>query len=156
MKPQALAAGSDAVALWNCFDQLPDPRRAATAARRSLGPGGVIAVRVPNGAFYAALRPLARGPLAPAVRALLAHNNLLTFPYRHGFTPGSLRRLFGDCGFEVVRTHGDVLVPIADEWTRRWAAAEERALKRVLRLLARARIDLAPWIEYYGRAMRES
>jgi SAM-dependent methyltransferase len=143
----------DAVAFWNCFDQLPDPRAAAVAARRRLTPGGFVAIRVPNGGFYAALRPALRGALAPIARELLAHNNLLGFPYRHGFTASSLSRLLRDCGFEVARTHGDALVPIADEWTRVWAAAEERLVKAVLRAVGRTGAAAAPWFEIYARAL---
>jgi SAM-dependent methyltransferase len=145
----------DVVAIWNCFDQLPDPRRAAAVARRLLAPGGMLTVRVPNGAFYVRLRPHLRGPLAPVARALLAHNNLLGFPYRHGFTLPSLARLLGDAGFAMVRAYGDALVPIGDRWTRPWATLEERALKLVLRQLARAGrhlAPLAPWLEVYARA----
>ena len=152
----------DAVAIWNCFDQLPDPREAAVAARRLLAPGGVIAIRVPNGGFYARLRARLEGNGGGAsagvrafVRALLAHNNLLGFPYRHGFTPGSIGRLLADTGFRVERFEGDALVPIADRWTRRWAAVEERALKLMLRAVtrgARLRAGAAPWFEVYARA----
>ena len=151
----------DAVAIWNTFEQLADPREAATRARALLPPGGVLALRVPNGDFYARLRaklsgeggggPLASA-LAPVARALLAHNNLLTFPYRHGFTVRSLSRLLADAGFKVRRVVGDTLVPIADEWTVGWAAWEERALKRVVRLVGRAGPEAAPWIEVYARA----
>jgi SAM-dependent methyltransferase len=42
----------DVVAFWNCFDQLPDPGAAAKLARERLHAGGMIVVRVPNGAFY--------------------------------------------------------------------------------------------------------
>jgi SAM-dependent methyltransferase len=142
------------VAFWNCFDQLANPRSAAIAARRVLAPHGVLALRVPNGAFYAALRPLLTTAAAPAARLLLAHNNLLTFPYRYGFTPGSMTRLLEQCGFRVQRIVGDVLVPIADRWTRRWAAAEERFLKALLTPIARAdgRVGFAPWMEVYARA----
>lgn len=142
----------DAVAIWNTFDQLPDPREAATRARALLAPGGVLALRVPNGAFYARFRPKLDGPAAPIARALLAHNNLLTFPYRHGFTVKSLSRLLADTGFRITRVVGDTLVPIADEWTLGWAAREERALKRALRVLAKAGAEAAPWVEVFARA----
>ena len=49
-----------------------------------------------------------------AARAVLAQNNLLTFPYRWGFTPQSLTRLLSETGFSVRRIRGDVLVPVAD------------------------------------------
>jgi 2-polyprenyl-3-methyl-5-hydroxy-6-metoxy-1,4-benzoquinol methylase len=145
----------DAVAIWNCFDQLPDPRGAALAVRALLEPGGLLAVRVPNGAFYLAVRKQLHSSLAPVARALLAHNNLLTFPYRHGFTPDALTVLLERAGFHVQRVVGDVLVPVADEWTRRWAAWEERAIKGALRTMARAGragARVAPWIEVYARA----
>ncbi|MGH7718511.1 MAG: class I SAM-dependent methyltransferase [Gemmatimonadaceae bacterium] len=144
----------DAIAIWNCFDQLPDPRAAAAKVRALLAPGGVVAIRVPNGAFYARVRTSLHGPAAPAARALLAHNNLLAFPYRHGFTLRSLALLLGKVGLAITRTHGDPLVPIADEWTRGWAAAEERALKTMLRALSHAGsagAEASPWIEVYAR-----
>jgi SAM-dependent methyltransferase len=135
----------DVVAIWNTFDQLADPRGVMNAARALLAPGGVLAVRVPNGGFYAALRPRERS------WALLAQNNLLGFPYRWGFAANSLRRLFGETGFRVERIIGDVLVPLADEWTRPWARVEERAIKRALGAIARSTPRIAPWIEVYGR-----
>jgi 2-polyprenyl-3-methyl-5-hydroxy-6-metoxy-1,4-benzoquinol methylase len=149
----ALAQRFAAVAFWNCFDQLADPRAAAVAARRLLAPHGMLAIRVPNGAFYARLRPLLATAAAPAARLLLAHNNLLTFPYRYGFTPSSITRLLEQCGFGVQRITGDVLVPIADRWTRPWATAEERILKVLLKPLTNAygRMRLAPWFEVYAR-----
>jgi len=145
----------DAVAIWNCFDQLPDPRGAASAARTLLKPGGMLAVRVPNGGFYVAVRKLLHSSLAPIARALLAHNNLLTFPYRHGFTPHTLGALLEDTGFRVQRVIGDTLVPVADEWTRPWAAWEEQTVKRGVRTVARLGAlgaRAAPWIEMYARA----
>ena len=52
----------DAVAVWNTFDQLPDPRAAVATVARLLRPGGVLAIRVPNGDCYATWRSrLARG-----------------------------------------------------------------------------------------------
>ena len=141
----------DAVAIWSCFDQLPDPRAAARAAGALLRENGVIAIRVPNGAFYATVRRRLDGVAGSVARALLAHNNLLAFPYRHGFTLRSLTLLLEDTGFEVVRSHGDALVPIADEWTRGWAAAEERMIKAAMRALAALDTDGAPWFEVYAR-----
>ncbi|HEX2166614.1 MAG TPA: methyltransferase domain-containing protein [Longimicrobiales bacterium] len=139
----------DAVAFWNCFDQLPDPRAAAIAARERTRDGGLVCIRVPNGAFYATWRARLSTPLRPLARLLLAHNNLLGFPYRHGFSPASLTSLLGNVGFEVMRTFGDSLVPIADRWTRPWAHAEERLVKTALRPLPAAH---SPWLEMYARA----
>jgi 2-polyprenyl-3-methyl-5-hydroxy-6-metoxy-1,4-benzoquinol methylase len=142
---------ADVVAIWNCLDQLVDPASAIRAARSHLSPGGMLAVRVPNGACYAAMRPLLGTRLAPVARGWLAQNNLLGFPYRFGFTPASLARLVTRQGFEVEHVEGDVLVPIADRWTRRWARVEERMVKAAMRGVARAHRTLAPWIEVYAR-----
>ena len=147
---------ADVVAIWNCLDQLADPASALRAARTHLAPSGMVAVRVPNGACYAAIRPLMRTAVAPVAREWLAQNNLLGFPYRFGFTPSSLTRLLERIGFSVERVVGDVLVPIADRWTRPWARVEERWVKWVVGVAARAaRGDrtLAPWIEVYARLM---
>jgi len=145
----------DVIAIWNTFEQLPDPRAAAVRARQLLNAGGTLALRVPNGEAYASIRPALRGPLAPVARAVLAHNNLLGFPYRHGFAARSLTRLLSDVGFGDIRFHGDALVPIGDRWTRRWARVEERVVKTVLRGTARSsRLGrrYSPWIEAYARA----
>jgi len=142
----------DSVGIWNCFDQLPDPRRAARISHSLLAAGGILAIRVPNGDFYASMRRRLTGPTAPLATAFLAHNNLLSFPYRNGFTVRALTRLLDDIGFEVVSAYGDTLVPIADRWTRPWAAAEERAVKAGLWARAQARgPEKAPWIEVYAR-----
>ena len=147
----------DVVAIWNCLDQLADPASAVRAARSHLASGGMLAVRVPNGACYAAFRPLLQSPLGAIAREWLAQNNLLGFPYRYGFTPTALTRLVERNGMRVEQVVGDVLVPIADRWTRRWAALEERLVKRVIAAGARiSRGDkpLAPWFELYARVER--
>ncbi len=144
----------DAVAIWNTFDQLGDPRAAAEAAWRILRPGGVLALRVPNGGLYARLRGdlissnRARRMLA---RSTLAQNNLLSFPYRYGFTPGALSRLVRASGFRVLRIEGDVLPRLADEWTLPWARVEELVFKHLLRVGARREPSVAPWFELYAR-----
>jgi hypothetical protein len=145
---------ADVVAIWNCLDQLADPASAVRAARTHLTTGGMLALRVPNGACYAAFEPLLRTPLAGVAREWLAQNNLLGFPYRYGFTPTALTRLVERNGMRVEHVVGDVLVPIADRWTKRWAALEEKLVKRVI--AAGARISsgdkpLAPWFEVYAR-----
>ncbi len=144
----------DAVVFYNCFEQLPDPRSAAIHARSLLAPDGLLALRVPNGEFYAYWRSRLRGPRGGLARALLAHNNLLTFPYRHGFTLPSLVRLVTRLGFRVVKVAGDSLVPIADEWTQGWATWEERLTKLALRARARLAPENAPWLELYARVTK--
>jgi 2-polyprenyl-3-methyl-5-hydroxy-6-metoxy-1,4-benzoquinol methylase len=146
----------DVVAIWNCLDQLADPASAVRASRSHLTSGGMLAVRVPNGACYAAFRPLLRSPLAAVAREWLAQNNLLGFPYRYGFTPTALARLVERNGMRVEQVVGDVLVPIADRWTKRWAAVEERLVKRVIGAgarFSRGDMPLAPWFELYARVV---
>lgn len=140
----------DAVAFWNCFDQLADPAAALREASLRTVHGGWVVVRVPNGEAYTRLRRMPHG-LRRLARTVLATNNLLAFPYRYGFTPASLARLFDRAGYEVERLVGDTLVPLADGWTRGWAREEERLAKRATRLLARAGVLPPPWIEVYGR-----
>jgi len=144
----------DAVAIWNTFDQLADPRAAVHAAARLLRPGGILAVRVPNGELYAALhRRFVRGRRVERVvaRAVLAQNNLLSFPYRYGFTRDALTRLFEEQGFAIRRIQGDVLVPTADEWTRPWARLEERVIKRMMGGVVRRRDGhWAPWLDVFA------
>lgn len=149
----------DSVAIWNCLDQLPDPRHVIARARALLSPHGVLAVRVPNGEVYARWRALAvGGGLSRQVAMrLLAHNNLLTFPYRYGFTLESLTTLLRDAGLDVVSVHGDTLVPIADRWTRPWAGIEERVVKGALRAARRLHVappSALPWLELYARRPR--
>lgn len=146
----ATANPFDVVAIWNAFEQLYDSRAAVESARRLLRPGGMLVVRIPNGRFYNRWRTRLDGPAAGLAERLLAHNNLLSFPYRQGFTPRSLGRLLRHGGFETVRVFGDTLVPIADEWTTALGAAEERVVKRVERLLQHG--WHAPWVEVYARA----
>jgi SAM-dependent methyltransferase len=140
----------DVIALWNCFDQLPDPVAAANAARERLHERGMIALRVPNGDFYLEWRARLHTRMRALARAALAHNNLLAFPYRYGFTVQSLTMLLEHTGFRVEQCFGDVLVPIADRWTHRWARLEERLVKRALAALPAER---SPWIEVYARAL---
>jgi SAM-dependent methyltransferase len=161
--PEAsLAAGSvDAVAIWNTLDQLPDPAPTLAAACRLLRPGGILALRVPNGACFrwavTAMRRLP-SPLDGWLRAGMAWNNLLAFPYLHGYTVSTLDRLLLRRGLRRIAVDGDTLARLADAQTRPWAAWEERALKGLWRATARlegagrsSRLVAAPWLDAYYR-----
>ena len=138
----------DAVAIWNCFDQLADPRATALRAHELLKPAGLLTIRVPNGACYARYRQAALegGP----ARALLAYNNLLAFPYRQGFTPSSLRTMLESIGYRVIHLRTDTLVPVTDRWTRAWARVEAHVANAATRLWPPHRF--APWFEVYCRS----
>jgi len=141
----------DVIAIWNTFEQLYDSRAVVVAAHRLLRARGTLVVRIPNGHFYAVWRARLRGPMGGIAERVLALNNLLSFPYRQGFTSRSLERLLHWGGFEVVHVFGDTLVPVADQWTTAFGAVEERVVKRLERLLQHG--WHAPWVEVYARAV---
>ena len=145
---------ADCVAIWNTFDQLPDPRPTLKAARRWLRPGGVLVIRVPNGAaFRAAMRWQRTLPFAAPLLAAMAWNNLLGFPYLYGYSIRTLDRLLADFDFSRRAQQADTLVRLADEDTVGWAVWEERVLKSLWRNAARLDRDVAPWFDaYYTRS----
>jgi len=153
-------ASADAVVVWNTFDQIPVPGPTLTAAARVLRTGGVLAVRVPNGRYFveAMLRLQTDGAMARRARLLaLAWNNLIGFPYLHGYSVGTLDRLMAPFGFERLAAEPDTLLTLADADTTRWAALEERVVKAACRLAWRrqipgpARFAAAPWLDVYYR-----
>jgi SAM-dependent methyltransferase len=146
-----IAAGSaDCVAIWNTFDQLPDPQPTLAAAQRWLRPGGVLVVRVPNGAcFRIAMGLVRRLPWHGPLLAALAWNNLLGFPYLYGYSPANLDRLLARFGFAPIVARPDTLVRLADDKTALWAAWEERLLKALWRMAFRESADTAPWFDAY-------
>lgn len=138
----------DAVVVYNTFEQLYDPAAVLGSARRVLRAGGLLSLRVPNGSFYRRWRARLRGPLAALAVRVLAHNNLLSFPYRQAFSEQSLAMLLDRAGFSPVRVVGDTLVPIADRWTTWLGTVEERGVKCLERIVHRG--WRAPWIEVYA------
>lgn len=156
------AQAADCVAIWNTFDQLPDPHPTLVSAQRCLRPGGVLAIRVPAGdCFDACMQRLRRVvlPLRNPLLAAMAWNNLLSFPYLHGYSLPTLDRLLGDYGFRRIHGQGDVLVRLADWQTRPWAACEERVLKGLWKTAIRAAEWMrmpsgaqAPWIDAVYRS----
>jgi SAM-dependent methyltransferase len=151
----------DCVAIWNTFDQLAEPRAGLEDAARLLRPGGILALRVPHGRHY---RRLLGGLARPspwlryAGEARLAWNNLLGFPYLHGYGVVSLDRLLERFGFERALVRGDVLCRISGSATAGWARQEERLVKRWQRAaIAREARDprgsweASPWLDAYYR-----
>lgn len=153
----------DLVAIWNTFDQLAEPGRALQAVSHLLPPGGLLVIRVPHAAFY--LRGLtALDHPEPGRRAaserILAWNNLLSFPYLHGFSLETLDALVQPHGFVREAWQGDVLPLLAGSGTSAWAVREEVRVKRsILRRIGLERLRgdpegrAAPWLDvYYRRA----
>ena len=149
----------DCVAVWNTFDQLPQPAATLSAITEILRPEAILAVRVPNGLFFRravdTMRSSSR-PVAAALRTTLAWNNLLGFPYLYGYSLATLERLLGRFGFARVHVRPDTLVRLSDAATHAWAHAEERlaklACRAAWRLAPRDRAhELAPWLDVYFR-----
>lgn len=151
----------DCVAIWNTFDQLPLPAPTLTAARRVLRPGGILAVRVPNGDCFRFATTWTRRlprPVRGWLRAALAWNNLLAFPYLYGYSIRTLDALFARFDLQRVFVQPDTLTRLADAQTKAWAAWEEYMLKlfwrfaaRVDALRSRDVLAVAPWVDVYYR-----
>jgi hypothetical protein len=141
-----LAAGSaDAIFVWNCFEQLAEPAGMLIAARRLLRRHGLLVLRVPNVSFY-----------FESDTEALAWNNLLGFPYLHGYTASTLNRLVRQYGFEAVRGYNSELItmplpdPAADVRARQ-IAASARVARWSTRTTADRRDLTGPWIEVIYR-----
>lgn len=80
----------------------------------------------------------------------MAHNNLLGFPYREGFTERSLRRLLTEAGFTIRRVYGDTLFPVADGATRSAGTIDEWLTKKIQHVVQHG--WRAPWVEIYSAA----
>jgi SAM-dependent methyltransferase len=132
----------DAIAIWNTFDQLPRPRAALAAALRLLRPAGLLLLRFPHGACFQRLSAVKPCP----VRAL-AWNNLLGFPYLHGYGLRSLGALAGGFGMICESVTGDTLGLVADESYAHWARLEERLVKAAQRRRWARDLGLAPWLD---------
>jgi len=79
----------DVVTFWDALEHLPDPVRALNAAFRLLRPGGLVLLRLPNFAGYAA-------------RRFRQDWYELAIPYHsYHFTPATLTRALEATGFRV-------------------------------------------------------
>jgi Methyltransferase domain len=138
----------EAIFIWNCFEQLKDPARKLEQAYRMLDKHGLLLVRVPNADFYREQRWRLRNLRSQTALKLLGYNNLLGFPYLHGYTPATLDRLLRSHRFDpVARYNSSVIEPpypqmsaqICNEWRATRHASERR------------RSTGGPWIEILCR-----
>ena len=145
----------DAVVIWNTFDQLPNPDTTLAAVRRILRQTGLLVVRVPNGSLYRKGVEIINGKrvFSNLMTTILAWNNLLAFPYLHGYSISTLDQLVGRHGFRRRWVYPDILLPLADRNTKTWARCEERLVKRICHILVAQPLwdtrRLAPWLDLY-------
>ena len=147
----------DAIVVWNTFDQLPDPRPLLDQAVVLLRNGGVLVIRVPNGACFAwmmRLRAHLPGMLRRPLDVAMACNNLLTFPYLYGYSPDQLLRLTAPYGFRLAACVSDQVVSAPPGHLAWWALAEERTVKAMFRAIAALwpdsrtrRYRTSPWLD---------
>ncbi len=153
----------DAVVIWNTFDQLPDPHPTLAAATRLLRSGGVLSIRVPNGACFGWAMELSQRLSEPWRRTLytaLAWNNLLAFPYVYGYTADTVRAVTNAYGFRPIGCLPDTIMPVPPGQTTWWAGMEVAMYQTLWRAgsysAAREPWERAPWLDmYFERAVTD-
>ena len=152
----------DAVAIWNTFDQLPNPDSTLAAARQMLHEQGILVLRIPNGSCFRRMvswhKRLAE-PLKRWLATALAWNNLLEFPYLYGYTLRTLDELLSRHGFARVAACPDAPMTLSNEDSTRWARWEEKVVKWCCRTAGHIEqawdgsgSHVAPWLDIYYRA----
>jgi SAM-dependent methyltransferase len=151
----------EAVFVWNCFEQIPDPGEMLRTIHHVLKRHGLLVIRVPNSLFYSVIsRVLHEREHESFVVDALAYNNLLGFPYLYGYTAEALNRLASNHGFEPVSGANSELVtmPFADMSRRivREQVVISQAVSAWSAAAAAASGRLAgPWIEMVFRKVEE-
>jgi hypothetical protein len=119
--------------------------------------GGLLLVRVPNGACFAWMLGLRRHSPRPFRRVFdvaMACSNLLTFPYLYGYSTDQLQRLTEPYGFRLAASVPDQVVSAPPGQLARWARLEERTIKALFAIMATIwpdtrsrRYRSAPWLD---------
>jgi SAM-dependent methyltransferase len=155
----------DAVFIWNCFEQIPDPSITLREAHRVLKPGGLLLARTPNGLFYSMCHVLINGNSALPIGSkelltnAMAYNNLLGFPYLYGHRRSTLNRLIGRFGFRFENGLNSELLTLPLPDSPAWVEHQEQAINDEIRLLARSILAdthgvlTGPWIEVWYRRL---
>jgi SAM-dependent methyltransferase len=151
----------EAVFVWNCFEQIPDPASTLMAAHHALRRHGLLVIRVPNAFFYRVIGRRLRGADEDGfiVRAL-GYNNLLGFPYLYGYTAASLNRLAWRWGFEYVRGFNSELVTMPFPDVTKRISREQSEISEAVGCWSssstmEAGLFTGPWIEMVYRKVEE-
>src|SRR5579884_2295123 len=99
----------DGVFIWNCFEQIADPRPLLKEVRRVLKPGGPLVVRTPNALFYQLCESLLSNDGLEFALKAMGYQNLLAFPYLYGYNSANLDALVSSEGFRSVGKLNSVL-----------------------------------------------
>jgi SAM-dependent methyltransferase len=149
----------DAVFVWSCFDQLPQPWEQLHEIHRILDDNGRLLIRVPNGEFVKQIQRMESWAPSGAVREglqrILALAGLAGFPHQLGYTASSLSRMLRDSGFVSVRVRNQVnvrgFVPGRKSfWSVPGATRSLRcvhAAAQLLQALTLGAVNWGPWIE---------
>ncbi|MFL6351265.1 MAG: class I SAM-dependent methyltransferase [Bryobacteraceae bacterium] len=157
----------DGIFIWNCFEQIADPKPTLAECRRILKPHGLLTLRTPNGLFYALCETLlAEGVLQSGAAGFLlqamGYNNLLGFPYLYGYSAATLDRLVKQFGFRCEGMLNSELITLPLPQNPDWVDREERAINDEVRMLAHSVLAnregtlAGPWIEIWFRAATTS
>ncbi len=152
----------DGVFIWNCFEQIEDPKPLLAECHRILKPDGVLTVRTPNGLFYAICQNLLRdshldSAVAQFLLEAMAYNNLLGFPYLYGHSGMTLQQMIEPFGFKREGMLNSELITLPLPENPDWVEKQEREINHEMRMLARSVLRnqhgtlTGPWIEVWFR-----
>ncbi|MGI8958376.1 MAG: methyltransferase domain-containing protein [Bryobacteraceae bacterium] len=153
----------DAVFIWNCFEQIANPKPTLAECRRILKPDGLLTVRTPNGLFYALCETLLAGQnlrsgAAEFLAEAMGYNNLLGFPYLYGYSAVTLDRLVKQFDFRCEGMLNSELLTLPLPENPDWVEKEEHAISHEVRMLASSVLAnregtlAGPWIEVWFRS----
>ncbi len=139
------------VFIWNCFEQIEDPKPLLRECRRILQPNGLLTVRTPNGLFYRVCQKLFADETlerraSEFLIEALGYNNLLGFPYLCGHSAATLQRMIEPFAFTLDGTLNSELLTLPLPESPDWVNDEEHRINGML---------TGSWIEVSFRAGRE-
>ena len=100
----------DGLFVWNCFEQLSDPRALLSRAHDALRERGLLVIRVPDADLYVGRCDLPQ----------LAGNGILGWPHRFGFGAAALQQLVSEHGFAPRRVLHRAPLPPLPPTQRGW------------------------------------